>query len=51
MPRQRRGGEDSMEYRQFGQTETNVPASDLACMLDGNAAQQFGIAQVQTVGV
>jgi predicted TIM-barrel fold metal-dependent hydrolase len=32
-------------------TQANVPASDMARMLGGNAAQQFGIALVQTVGV
>jgi predicted TIM-barrel fold metal-dependent hydrolase len=32
-------------------TQANVPDSDLARMLGGNAAQQFGIALVQTVGV
>jgi predicted TIM-barrel fold metal-dependent hydrolase len=32
-------------------TQANVPDSDLARMLGGNAAQQFGITLVQTVGV
>lgn len=32
-------------------TQANVPASDMARMLGSNAAQQFGIAPMQTVGV
>jgi hypothetical protein len=32
-------------------TEANVPAADMARMMGGNAAQQFGVPLVQTVGV
>jgi hypothetical protein len=31
-------------------TQANVPAADMARMLGGNAAQQFGLTLVQTVG-